>query len=112
MYHYPIITHQTVHRGGYSANYRGQATLGEDIDYVHELPSGCPYAFNSKWIFIKIGDDMSQIKDKEKQSTSFTRHETFMGVLSDSYDKNYYGNGEFSHTEQGIKNGRWKRKSI
>ena len=55
---------------------------------------------------------MSQQRDEAKQMTIFTRQETFMGVLQDSYDKNYYGNGTFSHTEEGITNGRWKRNSI
>ena len=34
IYHYPIITHQTVHRGGFNANYSGQGTLGKDIDHI------------------------------------------------------------------------------
>ena len=112
IYHYPIITHQTVHRGGFSANYKGTATLGKDIDHVSTLPDGCPYAFDSTWIWIKTGDNMSQQRDEAKQMTIFTHQETFMGVLQDSYDKNYYGNGTFSHTEEGITNGRWQRNSI
>lgn len=112
IYHYPIITHQTVHRGGFSANYKGTAILGKDIDHVSSFPEGCPYDFDSTWIWIKTGDNMTQQRDKAKQMTIFTRQETFMGVLQDSYDKNYYGNGTFSHTEEGITNGRWKRNSI
>lgn len=34
IYHYPIVTHQTVHRGGFTANYKGQGALGQDIDHV------------------------------------------------------------------------------
>ena len=112
VYHYPIITHQTVHRGGFSANYKGTATLGKDIDHVSTLPTGCPYDFDSTWIWIKTGDNMTQQRDEAKQMTIFTHQETFMGVLQDSYDKNYYGNGTFSHTEEGITNGRWQRNSI
>ena len=112
IYHYPIITHQTVHRGGFSANYKGTATLGKDIDHVSTLPTGCPYDFDSTWIWIKTGDNMTQQRDEAKQMTIFTHQETFMGVLQDSYDKNYYGNGTFSHTEEGITNGRWQRNSI
>ena len=112
VYHYPIITHQTVHKGGFSANYKGTATLGKDIDHVSTLPTGCPYDFDSTWIWIKTGDNMTQQRDEAKQMTIFTHQETFMGVLQDSYDKNYYGNGTFSHTEEGITNGRWQRNSI
>ena len=112
IYHYPIITHQTVHKGGFSANYKGTATLGKDIDHVSTLPTGCPYDFDSTWIWIKTGDNMTQQRDEAKQMTIFTHQETFMGVLQDSYDKNYYGNGTFSHTEEGITNGRWQRNSI
>ena len=112
VYHYPIITHQTVHKGGFSANYKGTATLGQDIDHVSTLPTGCPYDFDSTWIWIKTGDNMTQQRDEAKQMTIFTHQETFMGVLQDSYDKNYYGNGTFSHTEEGITNGRWQRNSI
>ena len=112
IYHYPIITHQTVHNGGFSANYKGTATLGKDIDHVSTLPTGCPYDFDSTWIWIKTGDNMTQQRDEAKQMTIFTHQETFMGVLQDSYDKNYYGNGTFSHTEEGITNGRWQRNSI
>lgn len=112
VYHYPIVTHQTVHRGGFTANYKGTATLGGDIDHVSSLPDGCPYSFDSTWIWIKTGDNMTQQRDKAKQLTIFTHQETFMGVLQDSYDKNYYGNGTFSHTEEGITNGRWERNSI
>lgn len=112
IYHYPIITHQTVHKGGFSANYKGTATLGQDIDHVSSLPTGCPYDFDSTWIWIKIGDNMTQQRDEAKQITIFTHQETFMGVLQDSYDQNYYGNGTFSHTEEGITNGRWKRNAI
>lgn len=112
IYHYPIITHQTVHRGGFSANYKGTATLGQDIDHISTLPTGCPYDFDSTWIWIKTGDNMTQQRDEAKQMTIFTHQETFMGVLQDSYDKNYYGNGTFSHTEEGITNGRWQRNSI
>lgn len=111
-YHYPIIIHQTAHRGGFSSNYKGQDTLGSDIDHVTSLPSGCPYNLDDDWTFIKIGDDMTQERSEAKQTTTFTRQETFMGVLADSYDQNYYGNGTFSHTEQGIKNGRWQRGAI
>lgn len=111
-YHYPTITHQTVHRGGFNANYEDTATLGEDVDHVHALPSGCPYSFDSSWIWVKTGDNMSQQRDEAENMTIFTRQETFMGVLEDSYDKNYYGNGEFRHTEDGIENGRWERNSI
>ena len=112
VYHYPIITHQTVHKGGFSANYEGTATLGQDIDHVSTLPEGCPYKFDSTWIWIKTGDNMTQQRDESKQMTIFTHQETFMGVLKDSYDKNYYGNGKFSHSEEGITNGRWQRNSI
>ena len=112
IYHYPIITHQTVHKGGFSANYKGTATLGADIDHVSTLPTGCPYDFDSTWIWIKTGDNMTQQRDEAKQMTIFTHQETFMGVLQDSYDKNYYGNDTFSHTEEGITNGRWQRNSI
>ena len=112
IYHYPIITHQTVHRGGFNANYSGQGALGEDIDHVQSLGDDCPYSIGSDWVFIKIGDNMQQVRDESKNLTTFTRQETFMGVLKDSYDKNYYGNGTFSHDEAGITNGRWKRNSI
>ena len=63
-------------------------------------------------MFIKIGDNMQQVRDESKNLTTFTRQETFMGVPKDSYDKNYYGNGAVSHDEAGIPNVRWKRNSI
>ena len=63
-------------------------------------------------MFIKIGDNMQQVRDEAKNLTTFTRQETFMGLPEDSIDKNYYGNGKFSHDEAGITNGRWKRNSI
>ena len=61
---------------------------------------------------VKSGDNMQQARDEAKNLTTFTRQETLMGVLKDSYDKNYYGNGAFSHDEAGITNGRWKIISI
>ena len=63
-------------------------------------------------MFIKIGDNMQQVRDEAKNLTTFTRQETFMGQLKDSYDENYYGNGAFSHDEAGITKGRWKRNAI
>ena len=112
IYHYPIIVHQTVHRGGFNSTYKGQGIMGKDIDYVVTLPSSCPYHLAEVWTWIKIGDNLTQERSEAKQTTNYTRQETFMGVLKDSYDKNYYGNGTFSHDEAGITNGRWKRNSI
>lgn len=111
VYHYPILTHQTVRSGALSSSYT-TSTLGEDIDHVSELPDGCPYSFDDSWVWIKTGDNMTQVKDKTNDTVTFTRQETFMGVIDDEYDVNYYGNGTFSHTEQGITTGRWKRNSI
>lgn len=115
-YHYPIISHQTVHEGGFNASYTGQGTLGEDIDRVTSLPQGCPYTFPASgeeaWSWIKIADDMQQQRNETSNKTTFTRHEKFMGIPANAVDLNYYGTGAFSHTEQGITNGRWKRNSI
>ena len=112
IYHYPIIVHQTVHRGGFNSTYKGKGIMGKDIDYVTTLPNSCPYNLAEAWTWIKIGDNLTQERSEAKQTTTYTRQETYMGVLQDSYDKNYYGNGKFSHDEAGITNGRWKRNSI
>lgn len=111
-WHYPIITHQTVHKGSFTSNYKGQGTLGSDIDVKTTLPSGCPYNLDSAWDFVKVGDDMTQVRDEATDRTTFTRQEMFMGVLKNSYDKNYYSPGTFAHTEEGIKNGRWEKNAI
>lgn len=50
-------------RGPVASNYQG--TVGDGIDYIVDTLSGCPYTFPlSTWTWIKIGDDMQQVKVK------------------------------------------------
>lgn len=109
-YHYPIITHQTVKKGEVTLSY--DETLGGNIDHVIDELSGCPYQFpDNKWTWVKIGDDMSQTKVKSpKPITIFTRRETFAGFTD--VDMNFYGNGQFAHTEAGILSGRWEIEKL
>ncbi|WP_407450906.1 hypothetical protein [Fibrobacter sp.] len=129
LWHYPVLTH--VKTTDYyvsnvssmlSDNIEYRETIGDKIDYIvggdtnpSEKPAGCPYTFPSspRWIWVKIGDDMSHIKAKHR--VSFTRTETFMGVIS--ADVNYYGNNEMTGTEsasnpESLKTKRWKPGSL
>lgn len=83
-------------------------TVGGNIDHTLSSLPGCPYTFPSNtWKWVKIGDDMTQAKVKSpKPTTIFTRRETFAGFTD--VDINFYGNGQFAHTEAGILSGRWE----
>lgn len=57
-YHYPILTHTTVKRGGVDVSYTDE--LGGNLDHIVSLPSSCPYKFPANaWTWVKIGDDMT-----------------------------------------------------
>ena len=113
LYHYPVLTHQTTenHVGTLSnvlsSNVKYTEHIGGDIDHLQPgLPAGCPYTFEkadgtNDWQWIKTGDDMRHVKKKEK--ISFTRTETFIGVIS--ADPNFYGNVSFNHAD--LENCRW-----
>lgn len=113
LWHYPVLTHQTTQNhysqnvsSFISSNVKYAPTVGEDVDHVvNGLPAGCPYNFPSgddAWQWVKIGDDMQHVKTRER--ISFTRTETFMGVIS--ADPNYYGNTAFDHSN--LEECRWK----
>lgn len=107
IYHYPVVTHQTVRHG--SANYTTYAsTVGDQIDHVlsSSLSSvGCPYKFPSVWKFVKTGDELHQVKVKSTGEISYTRQEQWSGFTD--VDINFYGNGTYQPTEDGILSGRW-----
>lgn len=118
-YHYPIVTHQTQYYGKSGSSFTNE--LGSDLDKTTSLPSDCPYTFadfkdgsatneeNKKnWTWIKIGDDMQQTKTDT--TTTFTRTERWAGYTD--VDENYYGSETFSHTENGIKTGRWYKNCL
>lgn len=108
IYHTPIVTHQTVERTTAS---KYQNTLGYNLDHLEELPSDCPYKFeDEKWEWLKIADDCTQQKNKVESGweSTFTRRQVWQGFPKDSCDKNFYGNGTFTHTESGIRDGRWE----
>lgn len=106
LYHYPVLQHTTVKNYKPNVLNTYSNTLGEDIDHEVELPSDCPYTFpttqGQSWTWIKTGDDMQQVKTREK--TSYQRTETYMGVRE--ADQNFYGNIPFNHND--LKNCRWK----
>lgn len=113
LWHYPVLTHTTTQNhysqnvsSFISSNVKYAPTVGEDVDHVvNGLPAGCPYNFPSgddAWQWVKIGDDMQHVKTRER--ISFTRTETFMGVIS--ADPNYYGNTAFDHSN--LEECRWK----
>ena len=112
IYHTPIVTHQTVERTTAS---KYQNTLGYNLDHLEELPSDCPYKFeDEKWEWLKIADDCTQQKNKVESGweSTFTRRQVWQGFPKDSCDKNFYGNGTFTHTESGILEGRWPLQGL
>lgn len=105
-YHHPILVHQTAKSTTVSAATYDDP-IGGGIDHITSLPSGCPYSL-SGWEWVKTGDDMTQQKVKSGTTTTiFTRRQVWCGYPVSGIDKNYYGNGTFAHTEQGIQSGRW-----
>lgn len=108
-YHYPILTHITVKRGGVDVSYTDE--LGGNLDHIVSLPSSCPYKFPANaWTWVKIGDDMTQQKVRAANQTVYTRREMFAGFTA--VDENFYGNGTFAHTEEGILSGRWELEKL
>lgn len=89
-----------------------ETTIGDEIDHVVEnLPADCPYTFPKKdnkdvWVWVKTADEMSESKDMTTKQVTFTRHETYSGFTD--VDRNFYGNGAFTHDENGILSGRWQ----
>ena len=118
LWHYPVLTHTTVLNhfednisAVLSNNVTYKEVIGDKIDYIvggsanpKEAPDGCPYSFptDTKWIWVKTGDDMQHVKTKGK--ISFQRTETFMGVIS--ADVNYYGDVAFNRNN--LSACRWK----
>ena len=117
-WHYPVLTHQTVETIDLSAATL-DTTVGDNIDHIIDyselIAAGCPYNFPKKndkdvWIWVKTGDEMSETKDVTNKKITFTRRETFSGFTE--VDRNFYGNGEFSHTKDGMLSGRWEFNCI
>lgn len=118
LWHYPVLTHTTVEdhfvsniSAVLSNNVKYNTTIGDKIDYIvggsaspKAAPDGCPYKFptDTKWIWVKTGDDMQHVKTKGR--ISFQRTETFMGIIS--ADVNYYGDVAFNHNN--LSACRWK----
>lgn len=117
-YHYPVLVHQTVKKGSVlSAEYSGE--IGGKIDYIVDLSAldGCPYTFPTEggqpvWTFVKIGDDMNQVKTR--QGVTFSRRETYAGFKG--VDKNFYGDflnhSSFVHNKNNILSGRWELQKL
>ena len=118
LWHYPVLTHRWT-EDHYVSNVSSVISneveytevVGDKIDFIVggsanplPRPKGCPYKFpdEPKWIWVKTGDDMQHTKQRSK--ITFTRTETFMGVLS--ADVNYYGDVAFNR--QNLKGCRWK----
>lgn len=114
-YHYPILTHQTACTGN-DIKLQFDKDLGGELDVATGLPAECPYKFakvkgdggEMDWIWLKIGDDMTQTKSK--LGVRYERREMWAGYTD--VDKNYYGSQPFSHDEKGIKNGRWYKNCL
>lgn len=120
LYHYPVLTHTTVQdhfvrtiSSVISNEIKYNYTIGDKIDHIlsGDVPEGCPYKFpntqnDTKWQWVKTGDDMQHVKTKDK--VSFQRTETFMGVVS--ADINYYGNTPFDHSN--LSACRWKLGAV
>lgn len=117
-YHYPVLVHQTVKRGSVlSAEYSGE--VGGKIDFVvlsSDL-SACPYKFPTEggkpvWTFVKIGDDMNQVKTRA--GVTFSRRQTYAGFKG--VDKNFYGDWlnhtSFVHNKNNILSGRWELEKL
>jgi hypothetical protein len=109
VYHYPIVTHITVKQGPINTKKYDDA-IANEIDHIVDLPNECPYEFatnadnTDKWEWLKVGDDVTQTKTKT--SIYFERKEIWWGFKD--IDKNFYGNGTFTHSEDGILSGRWE----
>ena len=82
LYHYPVLTHTTVEdhfisniSSVISNEVKYDYTIGDKIDHVlsGDVPHGCPYRFpnaqnDTKWQWVKTGDDMQHVKTKDKVS--------------------------------------------
>lgn len=116
VYHTPVLTHQTAKKyNSMGAKYNEGSNLGENIDVIQDLPGDCPYKFGENdWEWIKVGDDMSCVKNKKEGSVTYTRREVFNGYPKGSIDKNYYGKkvDKFEHKKEFIQNKRWNLNSI
>lgn len=87
--------------------------MGEDIDHTIQPSSaqlsGCPYTFPKKdgkdvWQWLKVGDTMTESKDKKTNTVTFTREEIWWGAKE--WDVNFYGNVAFNH--QQLDTCRWE----
>lgn len=108
LYHLPVVTHTTVKQGLINTSSYDE-DIGGDLDTICDLPSDCPYSFaDGPWEWLKVGDTMTQTKDRQKGIVYFTRTESFEGYPEGSIDVNFYGTGNFRHDKSGIEEGRWK----
>ena len=111
-YHYPIVTHTTVKfkKSPNETAWTGESypdTIGDDIDHIKSLPSGCPYDFpttgDDKWEFIKVADDITC--EKTKHQIRWIRRTSYWGARK--WDENFYGNTSFTHSSS-LTTCRWK----
>lgn len=116
VYHYPVLKH---HRewsrkfSSLSARADFPTTLGDKIDHIIDSGSAelssCPYKFPREdnkdvWKWLKVGDTMTESKDKKTSTVTFTRDEIWWGAKD--WDANFYGNEEFDHTK--LDSCRWE----
>lgn len=116
VYHYPVLKH---HRewskkfSSLSSRVDFPDILGDEVDHIiasnSAQLSACPYEFPKEdgvdiWKWLKVGDTMTESKDKKTNTVTFTRDEVWWGAKD--WDVNFYGNEEFDHSK--LDSCRWE----
>ena len=120
VYHYPVLKH---HREWYkkfsslSARVDFPDILGDEVDHIIASSSAqlsaCPYKFPKEdgvdiWKWLKVGDTMTESKDKNTNTVTFTRDEVWWGAKA--WDINFYGNEKFDHSK--LDSCRWEMGKV
>lgn len=109
-YHYPIVTYRQVFNGPRGASFT--ENLGSSLDKLTSLPEDCPYSFaslvNGDWQWLQVADDITQTKTDT--TVTYERRQMWAGYTD--VDENYYGIKPFTHSADGIKEGRWYKNCL